>query len=201
MYMYLIALSVALASTGLPAMQSADVAVAPTKPAVVSRELQSHPDWPKAKPDDVKTIRAIVGAFFDAISAPAGGTLDRERLRALFVPDGRIEIPQPASKGSPTDVIFLTPDQYADNSDSQTAKTGFFDHVLAIQVQHFGVMAHVYTSYESRKSPSDLKPFVRGVKSIELLNSAGRWYIVQVSWDREGPGNAIPDRYLHDADL
>jgi hypothetical protein len=199
--MYLIALSVALASTGLSAMQSADVAVAPAKPAVVSRELQSHPEWPKAKPEDVKTIRAIVGAFFDAISAPAGGTLNRERLRALFVPDGRIEIPQPASKGSPTDVIFLTPDQYAANSDSQTAKTGFFDHVLAVQVQHFGVMAHVYTSYESRKSPSDLKAFVRGVKSIELLNSAGRWYIVQVSWDRESPDNPIPYRYLHDANL
>jgi len=195
--MYLIALSAAL---GLFAVQSADVASEPKKPSVVSRELQSHPEWPKAKPEDVQTIRAIVGAFFDAISAPAGGTLNRERLRALFVPNGRIEIPLPSSKGNPTDVIFLTPDQYADNSDSQTAKTGFFDHVLARQVQHFGVMAHVYASYESRENTSDPKPFVRGVKSIELLNSAGRWYIVQVSWDRESPGNPIPDRYLHDAD-
>ena len=198
--MYLIALSIALASTGLPAMQSAGPAVAPTKPAVVSRDLHSHPEWPKANPEDVNSIRAIVGAFFDAISAPAGGTLNRDRLRALFVPGGRIEIPQPAWKGSPADVIFLTPDQYADSSDSQTAKTGFFDHLLAIQIQHFGLMAHVYTSYESRKNQSDPNPFVRGVKSIELLNSASRWYIVQVSWDRESPGNPIPDRYLHDAD-
>ena len=54
-----------------------------------------------------------------------------------------------------------------------------------MQVQHFGVMAHVYASYGSRERPSDVKPFVRGVKPIELLNSAGRGYIVQVSWDRE----------------
>jgi hypothetical protein len=195
--MYLIALSAAL---GLSAGQSADVASVPKKPGIVTRELQSHPDWPKARPEDVQSIRAIVGAFFDAISAPAGRTLNRERLRALFVPDGRIEIPLPASKESPTDVIFLTPDQYADSSDSQTVSKGFFDHVLAMQVQHFGVMAHVYTSYESRERLSDPKPFVRGVKSIELLNSAGRWYIVQVSWDRERPGNIIPPRYLHDAD-
>ena len=195
--MYLIALSAAL---GLSAGQSADVASVPKKPSVVSRELQSHPDWPKARPEDVQSIRAIVGAFFDTISAPAGGTLNRERLRALFVPDGRIEIPLPALKESPTDVIFLTPDQYADSSDSQTVSKGFFDHVLAMQVQQFGVMAHVYTSYESRERLSDPKPFVRGVKSIELLNSAGRWYIVQVSWDRERPGNIIPTPYLHDAD-
>lgn len=39
----------------------------------------------------------------------------------------------------------------------------------------------------------------RGIKSFELLNSANRWYIVQMYWDSERPGNPIPDRYLHDS--
>jgi heme-degrading monooxygenase HmoA len=38
----------------------------------------------------------------------------------------------------------------------------------------------------------------RGIKSFELLNSANRWYIVQVYWDSERPDNPIPDRHLHD---
>jgi hypothetical protein len=199
--MYVLALLVGLALSSPLVTQALSDPSPSQRAATVDRELQSHPDWPVAKPEDVSTVRAIVKSFFDVISAPAGGKINRDKLRSLFVPNGRIEVPIVSSNGKPTDVIFLTPDQYADNSDTQTAVTGFFDHMLALQVQQFGVMAHVYTSYESRQKTTDQKPFARGVKSIELLNSGGRWYIVQVSWDRERPGNAIPSRYLRDADL
>jgi hypothetical protein len=164
-----------------------------------ARELRSHPDWPAARPDDVSSIHNIVEAFFDAISADKGGTLDRDRLRSLFVPNGRIEIPIPAAGAQPTDVMFMSSDSYADLSDAGTKTEGFFDHALAMQVQHFGVMAHVYVSYESRKNRNDTKPFVRGMKSFELLETGGRWYITQVAWDRERQGNPIPEIYLHDS--
>ena len=113
------------------------------------------------------------------------------------MPDGRIEIPIPASGTQSTDVVFVNPDAYADMSDAATKTEGFFDHTLAMQVQQFGVMAHVFVSYESRKSQNDSKPFVRGIKSFELLNSGGRWYITQVAWDRERQDNPIPEIYLH----
>ena len=199
--MLTLALLIGFASPNHIVAQASNKPSSSNQTAAVKSELHSHPDWPEAKPEDVRTVRAIVEAFFNAISAPAGGKIDRERLRSLFVPDGRIEIPLPSTNGKPTDVVFLTPDQYADGSDSETATTGFFDRMLALQVQQFGVMAHVYTSYESREKPEDPKPFVRGMKSLELLNSNGRWFLVQVSWDRERPGNPIPDRYLHDAEF
>ena len=162
-------------------------------------ELRSHPNWPTARPSDVQSIRGLVEAFFDAISASQGGTLDRQRLLSLFVPDGRIEIPLPGSGTQTTDVVFVSPDAYADMSDAATKNEGFFDHAVATHIQHFGVMAHVYAAYESRKNPNDAKPFVRGVKSFELLNSNGRWYITQVVWDRERQDNPIPEIYLHDS--
>jgi hypothetical protein len=62
-----------------------------------------------------------------------------------------------------------------------------------------GITAHVYSTYESRSHPEDAKPTARGIKSLELLNSANCWYIVQVYWDSERPDNPIPDRYLHDS--
>lgn len=186
---------------GLSLLLASVLSVAQTTPASSSpvHELRSHPDWPAARPSDVRSIRSIVEAFFDAISAPKGGTLDRERLRSLFVPDGRVEILIPASGTRSTDVAFVSPDAYADMSDAATKNEGFFDHTLAMQVQQFGVMAHVYTSYESRKNRNDPKPFVRGVKSFDLLSSGGRWYITQVAWDRESKDNPIPEIYLHDS--
>jgi len=68
-----------------------------------------------------------------------------------------------------------------------------------MRVQQFGALANVYAAYESRKNQNDPKPFVRGVKSFELLNSGGRWYITQVAWDIERDGNSIPESYLHDS--
>jgi hypothetical protein len=178
----------------------AQTALASSKTAAPPvHELRSRPDWPAARPGDVGSIHGIVEAFFDAISAPKGGTLDRERLLSLFVPDGRIEIPIPASRTSQTDVVFLSPCGYADSSDAGTKDEGFFDRTLAVQVEQYGVMAHVFATYESRKNQSDSKPFIRGVKAFELLNSGGRWYITQVAWDRERPDNPIPEIYLHDS--
>jgi hypothetical protein len=189
------ALSLAFCSATLLSAQSSS-AISPQNPQPA---LSSHPEWPKANPVDVSTIEDTVRAFYSAISAPAGGKLDRNRLRSLFVPDGRIVNSRTPRSSRPADVTFLSPDEYANISDAHTATAGFFDRNLANQVEKFGVMAHVYSTYESRSHLEDAKPMVRGIKSIELLNSANRWYIVQVWWDLERPDNPIPDRYLHDS--
>ncbi len=162
--------------------------------------IRQHPDWPRPSPDDVSSIPGIVQAFAEAVSLPAAQKLDKDRLRSLFVPDGRIVIGLVGGHGRPSDVILLSPERYAALADQQ-AKQGFFDRIIANQVQRFGVMAHVYASYESRRAPTDAHPFVRGIKSFELLSSANRWYIVQVYYDWERPGNPIPDSYLHDHTL
>jgi hypothetical protein len=80
----------------------------------------------------------------------------------------------PASCTQSTDVVFTSPDAYADVSDAATKNEGLFDHLPAIQVQQFGVVAHVYATFQSRKNQNDPKPLVRGIKSFELLRSGGR---------------------------
>lgn len=175
------ALAACLWCTGLPAQELA---------------LASHPHPAPQHPADVGSIEGIVHAFYQAISAEAGGKLDRVQLEALFVPTGRIAVGIEASQKRPADVVFLSPAEYADQSDKSTSEKGFFDHNVANQVESFGVMAHVYSVYESRNSPADASPMARGVKSFELLHSAGRWYIVQVYWDSERAGNPIPAAWL-----
>jgi hypothetical protein len=187
-------LSLVFCSAALLSAQSPS-AIPPQNPQAA---LSSHPEWPKANPADVATIEDTVRAFYSALSTPAGGKLDRYRLRSLFVPDGRIVVSREPSSSRAADVIVLSPDEYANISDAYSVTSGFFDRNAANQVERFGVMAHVYSTYESRSHPEDAKPMARGIKSFELLNSANRWYIVQVYWDSERPDNPIPDRYLHD---
>jgi hypothetical protein len=169
-------------------------ATPPRPPSVVA----SHPEWPKANPDDVAGIENIIRAFYSAVSTPAGGKLDRNRLRSLFVPGGRIVASRPANSSRAADICFLTPEEYAALSDAHNAE-GFFDSNPANQIERFGAMAHVYSTYESRSNLDDPKPMARGIKSFELLNSGNRWYIVEVYWDNERPDNPIPERYLHNS--
>jgi hypothetical protein len=178
----------------LSTAQAPNAAASPRPRAAVA----SQPEWPKANPADVTTIEGIVHAFYSAISAPAGGKLDQNRLRSLFVPGGRIASSVPANSSRVADVVFLSPEEYAALSDKATATSGFFDNNPANQIERFGGMAHVYSTFESRSKLDDPKPMARGIKSFELLNSANRWYIVEVYWDWERPDNPVPERYLHD---
>jgi hypothetical protein len=162
-------------------------------------DVASHPDWPKANPDDVATIENIIRAFYSAISVPAGDKLDQNRLRSLFVPGGRIAVSMPANASRAADVCFLSPEEYAALSDTGTATEGFFDRNLSNQVEKFGVMAQVYSAFESRTHLEDPKPMARGIKSFELLNSANRWYIIEVYYDLERPGSPIPEAYLRNS--
>ena len=82
-----------------------------------------------------------------------------------------------------------------------TTKRGFFDRVIANGIERFGNMAHVCSAYESRHAISDPKPFVRGIKSFELLHSGNAWRIVQVFYTRELPEDPIPHAWLKDRTL
>lgn len=166
--------------------------------AAPGRDAKPAAQRPLAADADTSSPRATVEAFFQTISAPKGGKLDQQRLMSLFLPGGRIAVPFTTAQGKRTDAIYLTPVEYALRSDEATAKEGFFDRVLAVHVATFGEIAQVFASYASRKSPDDPMPFVRGMKSFELIQSGSHWYITQVSWTRETSGNSIPEVFLKD---
>jgi hypothetical protein len=159
------------------------------------RDLQSHSSWPKARVDDVDTIQHITNAFISSISAPAGGKLDRQRLNSLFLPSGRIELLAGSKTGS-SDVVFVTPDEYAGLSDASTAKDGLIDRVISVHLHHFDALAQEFVTYESLAHLGDSKPFARGIKSLELLNRNERWYIVSATWERKSPSTPLPGNLL-----
>lgn len=188
-----IVLSLLLMSASLVAAQNK-----PAKPQDFQPVLASHPNWPKASAGDVAGIEDVVHAFYSALSTPAGEKLNQSRLRSLFVPDGRIAVSIPATPSRAADVVFFSVDEYATKYGAETS-TGFFDSNPANQIETFGGMAHVYSTFESRAHLDDPKPMASGIKSFELLKSGDRWYIVEVYWDWARPDNRIPARYLHNS--
>lgn len=157
--------------------------------------LQDAPKPPAARADDVKSIDAIVAALYDVISGPAGQKRDWDRMRSLFVPGARL-IPAVASAGGGAAARVLDVDGYIQRSGAALERDGFFEHEIARTMEAFGNIAHVFSTYESKRAPGDARPFARGINSIQLLKDGERWWIVTVYWDAERPGNPLPAQYL-----
>lgn len=189
-------------ATHAPAPASpAPVQAAPQAPPLVG-SIASHPAALPARPEDVRSVDAVVAAVYNVISGPPGRLRDWNRFLSLFAPDGRLGIvrpDRPAANGElarPADIFFMTPEMYVERDAPFFATNGFYEHAIANRVESFGNLAHVWSTYESRHDEDDKQPFARGINSIQLIQARGRWWIVSLVWDQEREGLTLPDKYL-----
>ena len=157
-------------------------------------------DIPEADPADVGSIDAIISAAYDGISGPAGKKRDWDRERSLFFPGARL-IPVGRSFESPDLSGKLTPqildvEGFIARVEPFFEKEGFYEKEIARRTQQFGHIAHVWSTYESRYNENDREPFMRGINSIQLFYDGSRWWIVNIYWQQESPGDPIPEKYL-----
>jgi hypothetical protein len=150
---------------------------------------------PSARAEDVGSIDAILAALYDVISGPAGQKRDWDRMRSLFAPGARL-IPTGKRPDGTAVMLVWTVDQYITAAGSQLEKEGFFEREIGRHVDRYGEVVQVFSSYDSKHTKADEKPFARGINSIQLHHDGARWWIVSVFWEGESPANPIPAEYL-----
>ncbi len=136
---------------------------------------------PIARPSDVATLDAILHAFYEVISGPAGHQRDWDRFESLFQADGRL-IPIVAVPGEKVRARFLSPQDFIHRVEPIFATEDFWERETSRKTETFGHVAHVLSSYESLRSPNDVA-FERATNSLQLLNDGSRWWIVNVMWN------------------
>jgi len=149
----------------------------------------------EADPADVASIDAIVAAVYDVISGAAGEARDWDRWRSLFAPGARL-IPIGRTADGQVTQRVITPDEYATNAGPVLERDGFFEREIGRVGEEFGRIAHLFSSYESLRTPQDPRPFARGINSFQLYHDGTRWWVVSIMWDSERPGSLIPERYI-----
>ena len=148
----------------------------------------------EAKPEDVKSADAILTALYDVISGPAGEKRDWDRMKSLFIPEGRL---MPTGKGqNGVGYRLWTVQEYIDEAGAGLEKNGFLEVEISRKIEAYGTIAHVFSTYESRNILDDKEPFARGINSIQLLNGGDRWWIVSVFWMGESEEFQLPQKYL-----
>ena len=169
---------------------SQPIQLPPQTPIFSAAELAAK--VPAPRPEDVKSMDAILGAIYDVISGPAG---DRnwKRFRSLFLPQARFTQVGKGPDGA-TFVISWNVEEFVRDATEVFSKQPFHENAIRNQTESYGNMTQVFSSYESRRAPGE-KPFERGINSIQLLNDGSRWWVISIAWDSERADNPLPAKF------
>jgi hypothetical protein len=149
--------------------------------------------WPKARPEDVASVAAIVKASYEAISGPPGQLLNLDRFRSLFLPN--TQLVSVSLQNGEASAHVMTINEFTKMVTGLIGKDGHIEHELTERVEVYGNIANVWSAYESRKTPDDPHA-MRGINSIQLFNDGKRWWISGAQWQHESPEVPIPAKYL-----
>jgi len=158
--------------------------------ACVAPEMQAG-----AGSEDLSSRDNVLKALYSVISGPAGTVRDWDRFRNLFIPGARlIAVARP--KDGPVAPRVLSVEDYIARATPAMQASGFFEREVARSEVRYGALLHAFSTYESRHSADEAKPFARGVNSIQLFNDGSQWRIVTIYWDSEGPDRPLPPELL-----
>ncbi|MFD0861475.1 hypothetical protein ACFQ1M_04600 [Sungkyunkwania multivorans] len=141
--------------------------------------------------EDVTTIDGIIKAYYDVISGPAGAPRNWERDKSLHHPNALISVTGKDKDNKPFIMVQSLPDYHKSFG---IPKTGFWEYEIKREIQEFGNIAHVWTTYETRQEQNG--PVTeRGINSIQLYHDGHRWWILSWMFDSERNDNPIPEKY------
>lgn len=143
---------------------------------------------------DRATPESVVAASYQAISGPAGAKRDFARIAAICTPDVRfVMVTYVPHNSSSTRSMNLG--EFEQAYDQMMEGRAFYETGVRQQVEGFGDVATVLSTYESRDAPA-AAPFARGLNSYLLVKSADGWRIQTIFWENEAPGVTLPAKYL-----
>jgi hypothetical protein len=146
-------------------------------------------------PSDVGSIDPVVAVLYDVISGPAGQRRNWDRLRALFYPGARLLRTVVSPEGK-VEMAAMDVEGFIAVADPFFQAQGFFEHEVARRIDQFGHIAQVFSTYEAAADPDGREPLGRGINSIQLWSDGQRWWVMNLLWDDERPGNPIPPGLL-----
>lgn len=147
--------------------------------------------------EDVKSIDSITEALYASISGEKGVERDWDRFKNLFIAEAYL---MPTGVNEEGKVVYSRwgIDEYIERVDKFFLENGFLEIEISKEVEQFRNIAHVFTTYESRRT-KDGDIIARGINSVQLFYDNDRWWIVSVFWSPESSEHPIPGKYLGDS--
>ncbi len=162
---------------------------------IVPAQAQQTPDVPEPFPADVETIDGVMAAVYDVISGGAGVERDWDRFRSLFRPEAQLAFGGCNPNNGNCGMRFMSVEDYISGPGQQITQIGFFEKEVHRLEERYGNISHNFSTYESRRTLEDEKPFTGGINSFQLFNDGNRWWVVNIFWQSIESGGPIPAKY------
>jgi len=140
--------------------------------------------------DDTSSIDKMVSAMYNVISGPAGQR-DWARFKNLFTPTADMGAIFKNKEGVVVCKTF-SPDDYIKSNDPYFLYNGFEEKEIHRTTNTYGQLVNVFTTYEFVSGEEK----ERGINSLQLVFSKGRWWIASLIWLEETPENSLPKEFL-----
>jgi hypothetical protein len=128
------------------------------------------------------TLDGVIAQMYDSMCFEAGCRPDWSRQLELFAPGARLV------RVNDDGVFEFDLPSFQQNLEAMIESgtlASFWEGELWRETREFGDVAHVLSAYEIRSRRGG-EVVSRAVKSIQLFQRSGRWWISAMLWRREG---------------
>ncbi|WP_435623394.1 hypothetical protein [Flagellimonas sp.] len=141
--------------------------------------------------EDVKSINAIIDAYYDVISGSSQDPWQFERDKYIHAEGAVITRWDENGKVGP----YSLEEEYI--SLLLFPKEDWFEKELKRKVSQYGNIAQVWSAFEVRTNP-DVESTTRGINSIQLYFEKGRWWISSWTGVMESDQNNVVFDFLNE---
>ena len=145
---------------------------------------------------DTASPESCVRALYEVISGPAGAPRDWARFRSLCRPDAAFILAASIGPAGAPVTERWDVEAFVATGVQEFAAAGLFEREIARRVERFGRIAHVFSTFETRRDGPDAPVAVRGINSVQLVREGDAWRIAHLVWDVERAPNVLPPEYL-----
>ncbi len=145
--------------------------------------------------ENTSSIENIVSSIYEVVSGKKGEERNWELMKIIFHPDARL-IMNYTNKEGEHEIYFYSVEDYISTFREGLKQSDLYEKDVKNQIDVFGNMAQVFSTFKSYKSKTDEEPFKKGMASIQLFNDGERWWVLSMYWKNESEDSKIPSEYL-----
>jgi len=142
---------------------------------------------------EIEAINQLIADLYSSICFEKGQTPPLDTLRRVFMLGGKM------MNNDGDAPLVWTVDEYIERFKGIIAN-GKFQSFHEVEIAHttelFGKIAHRFSTYETRLSLEDEKPYSVGINSIQLIKIGSDWRITCMTWNNQTDECRIPAKYL-----
>ena len=139
--------------------------------------------------DDVRAIRALIGAHFRGLQWTPGTRADWPAFAADFVPEASLFPAARPVRRQSVDAFIARMDGLA-----RDKLRTFEETMLGMEILVFGTVAVVLGASEMVENGTEVN---RDVSGFLLVKNEGKWSIAAHAWDHETPAMPVPEHLRH----